>query len=87
MAINRAYSSGEIPKTPAEKQKELDAKMKKFLESGGKVEQCEPGAPKQMGSMEHSGKPHWTDAELKAQYREKHGMIHAKTTKQKGSKE
>ena len=38
MGINRAYVSGEIEKTPEEKQKELDEKMKKFLEKGGKVE-------------------------------------------------
>ena len=36
--INRAYSTGEIPKTPAENQKALDEKMKKFLAKGGKVE-------------------------------------------------
>ena len=36
--INRPYVGGEIPKTPQEKQKELDEKMKAFLAKGGKVE-------------------------------------------------
>ena len=36
--INRPYKAGEIEKTPQEKQKELDEKMKAFLDNGGKVE-------------------------------------------------
>ena len=36
--INRPYKAGEIEKTPQEKQKELDEKMKVFLDKGGKVE-------------------------------------------------
>ena len=36
--INRPYKPGEIEKTPQEKQKELDKKMKAFLDKGGKVE-------------------------------------------------
>jgi hypothetical protein len=36
--INRPYKPGEIEKTPQEKQKELDEKMKAFLDKGGKVE-------------------------------------------------
>ena len=36
--INRPYKAGEIEKTPQEKQKELDEKMKTFLAKGGKVE-------------------------------------------------
>ena len=36
--INRPYRAGEIEKTPQEKQKELDEKMKAFLDKGGKVE-------------------------------------------------
>jgi len=36
--INRPYAAGEIEKTPQEKQKELDEKMKEFLAKGGKVE-------------------------------------------------
>ena len=46
--INRAYASGEIEKTPQEKQRELDEKMKKFLAKGGKVEKVEPKITKQM---------------------------------------
>jgi hypothetical protein len=38
LGINRAYIVGEIEKTPQEKQKELDEKMKEFLAKGGKVE-------------------------------------------------
>ena len=47
MGINRAYVAGEIEKSPAEKQKELDEKMKQFLAKGGKVEQCKPHKPTQ----------------------------------------
>ena len=36
--INRPYKPGEIEKTPQEKQKELDEKMKAFSDKGGKVE-------------------------------------------------
>ena len=43
--INRAYVSGEPEKSPQEKQKELDAKMKEFLAKGGKVEKCKPMKP------------------------------------------
>ena len=43
--INRAYSTGEIPKTPAENQKALDEKMKKFLAKGGKVEKVKAHKP------------------------------------------
>lgn len=32
--INRAYATGEVPKTPQELQRELDEKMKKFLAQG-----------------------------------------------------
>ena len=46
--INRAYATGEIEKTPYEKQRELDEKMKKFLAKGGKVEKVEPKITKQM---------------------------------------
>ena len=43
--INRAYSTGDIPKTPQELQKELDEKMKKFLAKGGKVEKLKDHKP------------------------------------------
>jgi len=43
--INRAYSTGEIPKTPQELQRELDEKMKKFLAKGGKVEKVKAHKP------------------------------------------
>ena len=43
--INRPYSTGDIPKSPEEKQKELDARMKEFLEKGGKVEKVKDHKP------------------------------------------
>jgi hypothetical protein len=43
--INRPYMAGEIEKTPQEKQRELDEKMKKFLSKGGKVEKLDPMKP------------------------------------------
>jgi len=43
--INRPYSTGDIPKTPEEKQKELDEKMKAFLAKGGKVEKVKDHKP------------------------------------------
>ena len=43
--INRPYKAGEIEKTPQEKQKELDDKMKKFLAKGGKVEKVKAHKP------------------------------------------
>jgi len=43
--INRAYKTGEIEKTPQEKQRELDEKMKKFLAKGGKVEKVKAHTP------------------------------------------
>ena len=43
--INRPYKAGEIEKTPQEKQKELDDKMKKFLAKGGKIEKVKAHKP------------------------------------------
>ena len=43
--INRPYSTGDIPKTPEEKQKDLDEKMKAFLAKGGKVEKVKDHKP------------------------------------------
>ena len=43
--INRPYKAGEIEKTPQEKQKELDDKMKKFLAKGGTVEKVKAHKP------------------------------------------
>ena len=43
--INRAYSTGEIPKTPQELQKELDERMKAFLAKGGKVKKIKDHKP------------------------------------------
>ena len=46
--INRPYAAGDIPKTPQEKQRELDEKMKEVLAKGGKVEKIKPKITKQM---------------------------------------
>ena len=43
--ITSAYATGEIEKTPYEKQRELDEKMKKFLAKGGKVEKVKAHKP------------------------------------------
>ena len=43
--INRPYASGDIEKTPQEKQRELDEKMKKFLAKGGQVEKVKAHKP------------------------------------------
>jgi len=43
--INRAYKTGEIEKSPQEKQRELDEKMKAFLAKGGKVEKVKAHVP------------------------------------------
>ena len=43
--INRPYAAGEIEKTPQEKQRELDEKMKKFLAKGGQVEKVKAHKP------------------------------------------
>ena len=46
--INRPYAAGDIEKKPQEKQRELDEKMKKFLDKGGKVEKVKSKITKQM---------------------------------------
>jgi hypothetical protein len=43
--INRPYVAGDIEKTPQEKQRELDEKMKAFLAKGGNVEKLKPMKP------------------------------------------
>jgi hypothetical protein len=43
--INRPYASGDDYKSPAEKQRELDEKMKAFLAKGGKVEKVKAHKP------------------------------------------
>ena len=46
--INRPYSTGDIRKTPEEKQRELDEAMKNFLAKGGKIEKVKSKITKQM---------------------------------------
>ena len=43
--INRPYAAGEIDKTPQEKHRELDEKMKAFLAKGGKVQKVKAHKP------------------------------------------
>tara|TARA_B100000424_G_C22807236_1_gene432525 strand:- start:161 stop:340 length:180 start_codon:yes stop_codon:yes gene_type:complete len=43
--INRPYAAGSMEKTPQEKQRELDEKMKEFLAKGGKVEKVKAHKP------------------------------------------
>ena len=43
--INRPYAAGSMEKTPQEKQRELDDKMKAFLAKGGKVEKVKAHKP------------------------------------------
>ena len=54
-----------IPKSPEELQKELDVRMKKFLDKGGKVEKLEPGSAYNLGSFDSHGKPSWSKDEIK----------------------
>ena len=46
--INRPYNANPIEKTPEEKQKELDERMKEFLAKGGKVQKIPSKITKQM---------------------------------------
>lgn len=46
--INRPYEIKGEEKSPAERQRELDEKMKKFLAKGGKIKKEEPRITKQM---------------------------------------
>tara|TARA_Y100001970_G_C13901356_1_gene683803 strand:- start:338 stop:517 length:180 start_codon:yes stop_codon:yes gene_type:complete len=43
--INRNYSTNTEEKTPQEKQRELDEKLKEFMAKGGKVEKLKPMKP------------------------------------------
>jgi hypothetical protein len=43
--INRPYAAGSMEKTPQEKQRELDEKMKAFLAKGGKVQKVKAHKP------------------------------------------
>ena len=46
--INRPYNANPIEKTPQEKQRELDERMKEFLAKGGKVQKIPSKITKQM---------------------------------------
>jgi len=62
--INRDYSGRK--EEPKSTQEERDRMMKAFLEKGGKIEKCPPGVAKgATASLDRSGKPRYTDDELK----------------------
>ena len=44
----------------------FDDLMKKFLEKGGKIEKLPPGSAYNLGSLDRSGKPQWTQLEIRA---------------------
>ena len=46
--------------------KELDEKMKKFLEKGKTVEKLPPGSAYNLGSLDFHGKPRYSALEIKA---------------------
>ena len=56
-----------------DQKEERDMLMKQFLEKGGKVEKLAPGNAKVYGSLSRGGKPPYTDAQLKAQWKAKNG--------------
>jgi hypothetical protein len=71
--IKRNYISNISEDEREKKQKhqeELDRMMKEFLAKGGKVEKLAPGIAKGgVGTWDRGGKPRYTDAELKAQWK------------------
>ena len=73
-----------IPKSPEELQKELNIRMKKFLDKGGKVEKLGPGYPINVGSFDRSKKPAFSKEEIKAGVKGKTAMPDYSTYK-KGS--
>lgn len=50
---------------PKMTQEERDEKMKKFLEKGGKIQKLRPGSAYNLGSVEKSKLPHYTNEEIK----------------------
>tara|TARA_B100000989_G_scaffold120888_1_gene89176 strand:- start:12448 stop:12678 length:231 start_codon:yes stop_codon:yes gene_type:complete len=68
--INRDYSGTKAD--PKSTQEEREKMMKEFLAKGGKVEKCPPGMAKLgVGSMDRSGKPRYTEQELKSSWDQK----------------
>ena len=51
----------ELNAKPKMTQEERDEKMKKFLEKGGKIQKLTPGAAYNMGCLDRSGKPAFTN--------------------------
>ena len=75
--INRNYEAGiwnkEEGPSPEQKKAEREKLMKEFLAKGGKIEKLAPGNAKVYGSLNKGGKPPFTDAQLKAKWREENG--------------
>ena len=59
-------NSGLEKDKPKTSQEEMDRMMKEFLAKGGKIKKLKPGYPKGIGSLDKSGKPQWTRADIMA---------------------
>lgn len=70
--IRRNYTANNEYEDKEAQQAELDKKMKEFLAKGGKIERVPPGAAQGAGGLDM--RPHWTDAELKAKWRQENGI-------------
>lgn len=84
--INRNYEAGvwnkEEGPTPEQKKAERDRLMKEFLQKGGKVEKLAPGVAKVYGAWDRNGKAPYSDAELKAKWKQEqeHGSGNTEET-------
>ena len=72
--INRNYEAGiwnkEEGPTPEQRKAEREKMMKEFLAKGGKVEKLAPGVAKVYGAWDRHGKAPYSDAQLKAKWKE-----------------
>ena len=56
-----------LKEKPKTSQEEMDRMMKEFLAKGGKIKKLKPGYPKLgIGSLDKSGKPAWSRADIMA---------------------
>lgn len=55
----------ELNAKPKMTQEERDEKMKKFLEKGGKIQKLTPGSAYNLGCLDRSGKPAFSNEEIK----------------------
>lgn len=64
---NFKENSGLEKDKPKTSQEEMDRMMKEFLAKGGKIKKLKPGYPKLgIGSLDKSGKPAWSRADIMA---------------------